>query len=85
MSAPGNWDASGRTQKGPPFFYSRRLAWIPTLACFTLSIRGSQLSFRLLPLTMPHPAAQFALRFLCLFSLAIAAASLTRAQAPTHR
>ena len=83
MSAPGNWDASGRTQKGPPFFYSRRLAWIPTLACFTLSIRGSQLSFRLLPLTMPHPAAQFALRFLCLFSLAIAAASLTRAQAPT--
>ncbi len=32
---------------------------------------------------MPHPAAQFALRFLCLFSLVIAAASPTRAQAPT--
>jgi hypothetical protein len=32
---------------------------------------------------MPRPAAQFALRFLCLFSLVIAAASFTRAQTPS--
>ena len=38
---------------------------------------------QLLLLTMPRPVIQFALRFLCLFSLGIAAASLTRAQTTT--
>ena len=51
-------------------------------ACL-LSFRGNQLCVPALSLRMPPPAAQLALRFLCLFSLGIAAANLTRAQALT--